>query len=294
MIRFFVFLFFIFSTLFSDQINSLNSIFYSSNSPRVNSLSGCIFPSDNIGDVFNNPSNYNFKSSNEVYSSFYGYLNNSVNVFQLAYNISSTSKHKINIGFVSRVINNNYNTVTAYTVNANAIDYEYINYENIYEFTDSEVGFLISYDKILGSFIFNSKIKSSIHSVNNDKAFGLGFDFYINRQLNDLNFIFGLKDVFFKKWDSDNIERYNVETIFGFSFQKGNLFSVFNIDNYNTKFGIEYNMFENFFLRLGYDKYNKHSYGFGIKMILLDLNYSYFQINDLSEDVNQFSISFNF
>ena len=62
----------------------------------------------------------------------------------------------------------------------------------------------------------------------------------------------------------------------------------------NMRFFVEYNMFENFFLRLGYDKYNKHSYGFGIKMILLDLNYSYFQINDLSEDVNQFSISFNF
>jgi len=294
MIRLFVFVFFIFFTLLLGQINSLNSIFYSSNSPRVNSLSSCIFPSENIGDVFNNPSSYNFKSNNKAYCSVYGYLNNSVNVFQLAYNISSTNKHKINIGFVSRVVNNNYNTASAYTINSNALDYEDINYENIYEFTDNEVGFLISYDKSLGNFIFNSKIKSSIHSLDNDKAFGLGFDFYISRKLNNLNFMFGLKDIFYKQWKSNSAEKYNVETIFGFSFQKGNLFSVFNVGSYNTKLGIEYNMLENVFIRLGYDKYSNHSYGFGVKMVLLDLNYSYFKINNLSEDVNQFSLSFNF
>ena len=284
----------IYSTLLSSQINSSNSIFNSANSPRVNSLSSCIFPSNNIGDVFNNPSDFNSTLNNKVYLSFYGYLNNSINVFQLAYNISSTKQHKINIGFISRIINNNYNTVSAYTIDGYAPNYEHINYENIYKFNDNEVGFLVSYDKTLGDFIFNSKIKSSIHSIGDEKACGLGFDFYINRGLNNLDFMLGLKDIFYKKWDSDNVEKYNIETIFGISFQKDNLFTVINFSNYNTKLGIEYIMIKNFILRLGVDKYNKYSYGFGIKMLLLDLNYSYFKINDLSEEVKQFSLSFNF
>ena len=228
----------IYSTLLSSQINSSNSIFNSANSPRVNSLSSCIFPSNNIGDVFNNPSDFNSTLNNKVYLSFYGYLNNSINVFQLAYNISSTKQHKINIGFISRIINNNYNTVSAYTIDGYAPNYEHINYENIYKFNDNEVGFLVSYDKTLGDFIFNSKIKSSIHSIGDEKAFGLGFDFYINRGLNNLDFMLGLKDIFYKKWDSDNVEKYNIETIFGISFQKENLFTVINFSNYNTKLGI--------------------------------------------------------
>jgi len=289
-----IYLFIICSTLLSNQINSSNSIFYSANSPRVNSLSSCIFPSNNIDDVFNNPSDFNSILNNKVYLSFYGYLNNSINVFQLAYNISSTKKHKINIGFISRMVNNNYNTASAYTVNGYAPIYEQINYESIYKFNDNEVGFLVSYDKFFGDFIFNSKIKSSIHSIGDEKAFGFGFDFYINRGLGNLDFMLGLKDIFYKKWESHNVEKYNIETIFGISFKKENLFTVINISNYNTKIGIEYTMLENFILRLGVNEYNKYSYGFGIKMVLLDLNYSYFKINDLSEEVKQFSLSFNF
>ena len=154
MINRFLCLFFIISSVFSKQINSSNSIFYSANSPRVNSLGGCIFSSNNISDVFNNPLNLNSAINNKTYFSFFNYLNNTVNVFQFTYKISISNQHSMNIGLVSRVIKNNYNTTLAWIPQGSSPQYEEIDYGNIYNFTDEEISLLLSYHRIIGKYIF--------------------------------------------------------------------------------------------------------------------------------------------
>ena len=148
--------------------------------------------------------------------------------------------------------------------------------------------------KIFGEYIINTKIKSSIHTIENEKAFGAGLDFYLSRSISNFNFMFALKDVFYKKWKNGIFEKSKINYIFGISLNSDKFLTVLNINNYNTKIGLEYYLLEDFVLRAGFSESGKYSYGFGLEMDIVDLNYSYFEINDLSEQIDQFSISFNF
>ena len=158
----------IITLLFPYETSLNNSIFNSSKSPRVSSLGNCYFLSENLGDVFYAPTNVYSNLSDKLYFSLYSALYDNLDITQISYNIFETKKEKINLGILHRVIKDNYNTENLDVWNDNGDnipEYSEINYDAINSYNDEEIGFLLSYHKIFGKYIINTKIKYSIHTI---------------------------------------------------------------------------------------------------------------------------------
>jgi len=289
----FLFSLIVISILYPNKLNNSNSIFYNANSPRVSALAGCLFVSNNLSDVFNNPLDLNEKIVNKTYFSFYNYFN-AINVFQFTYKIINTDRYNINIGFISRTVESNYNTSYAWLYNDGGPEYEQIDYSNIYSYRDQEIGFLFSYDKVLNKYIINAKIKPIVHLIDNDKSIGVNLDFFISRKFNNLRLMLGLINSNYKDWKDQGYERKYFDHVLSADLKFNNFFTVLNITRSNSKFGLEYYFSDNFILRLGIDNNNKYSYGFGITMDYIDFNYSFYNIDDIYDGIKQFSVAFNF
>ncbi len=282
-------LFFLCSFILSENINS---IFYNANSPRVNSLGGCIFSSNNISDVINNPLDLENEIMDKTYFSYYSFLNNSVNIFQVSYNVSNKKKYALNIGFLGRLIRNNYNTQYAWLEN-NDLQYEDIDYSLINNYDDTEVSIVLSIDRKFKNYNISAKIKPIIHLINDNKGLGISSDIYIAKNIDKINLMIALKDFYYKKWDNNSIEKDSFKVLFSTKYQFENFFIVGNFSEDNN-IGIEYELSNDFILRFGYNKLNKYTYGFGLHKGYLSIDYSYQYLYNFSTVVNQFSLSFKF
>ena len=289
-IKKFYILFFLCSFIAGEN---LNSIFYSSKSPRVNSLGSCIFNSNDISDVLNNPLDLNYNIIDKTYFSYYNYLNNSINIFQISQNIFNKENFVFNIGLVGRIIDDIYNTEQAWN-NSYNLQYEDINYSLINTFDDNEFGIVFSLDRKIKDYILSSKIKPIVHYINSNRGLGISADIFICKKLNNINLMVGFKDLYYMNWDKDYFEKSPFKFLLSAGYNFENIFIVANYLEENRKIGLEYKMFEEIFIRFGYNELNKYTYGFGIQTDFLSVNYSYNYLYNLSSTVNQFSLAFNF
>ena len=198
-----------------------------------------------------------------------------------------------NVGLLGKVVKNNYDTYDAWNENSN-LQYEDINYSLISTFDDREISLILSFDKKIKDFNVSTKIKPIVHFINGDKGFGISSDIFISRNIYNLNLMLALKDMYYKSWDNYSSEKYRFKFIFCTQYTRKNIFVVLNLSEYNNKIGIEYKIYNDLYIRFGYDELNKYAYGFGIQKDFLSINFSNKLFYDLSSNINQFSLAFSF
>ena len=284
-----------YSILLPYEVKINNSLFNLSKSARVSALGNCTFLSNKIGDIFTNPNDVLLSIAKKPHFSYFKYFQNSIKIFQFNYNLLENDKQKINFGIIRRVLENIYNTKNAWVDQNqnNSPEYFEINYDAIYKYSDQEIGLLFSYNRKIKNNILNIKFKPSMHIVDEHKAHGFDIDIYFNKNFKKLNILLGLVDSSYKNWDNGTYEKRNFNSLFGFSTRFNNLFLIFNYFEKNYKAGVEYMFHKNFHFRLGISEINKMSFGFGLNLKSIDINYAYFKLININEPINQISFTMN-
>ena len=280
-----------FSCLYSFSVNN-NSLFAFSKSARTASLSSIHFISDDISGVFYQPISNKRNIKNDYYFSFINQYDNQINILQLGYCIKHDNNKNISVGFIKRNIGNIYNTSNAWNENDSMPILEDIQYDNISNLFYEEFGLIFSYNRYFKNSIINIKVKPLYHRIDSNKAFGINIDLISNYELNNINILYGCNNIFsYKKWDSSLYEKHKIEYFSSISFKLKKMSLYFELNNLiNRKFGLEYNIDNFFFFRIGYNSNKKISYGFGIDLNIIDLNYSNINSNALGIS-HQISVS---
>ena len=264
-----------FSYSYSSNINN-NSLFAFSKSAKAASLSSIHFISDDISGVFYQPISNKRNIKNDYYFSFINQYNNQINILQIGYCIKHDNNKNLSVGFIKRNIDNIYNTSNSWDENNSIPSLEDIQYYNISNLSYEEFGFVFSYNRYLKNSIINIKAKPLYHRIGSNKAFGINIDLISNYEFNNLNILYGCNNIFsYKKWDSSLSEKFEIEYFSSISIQVKKMNLYFELNNLiKQKIGLEYSIDENIFFRTGYNSNNKLSYGFGIDLKIIDLNYS--------------------
>ena len=293
MSKIYVILFFAFLNAYS--INNNNSIFNISKNARSNSLSGIHSLSNNVSGIFNQPINMDYRIKGDTYFSYFSYFNNSVDVLQFALCLKSEDKSNLSVGILRRNIKDNFNTENAWIYSDNGPSFNGIDYSNISKFSDSEIGFLVSISsKITPSLSINFKLKPNYHKVLSKFAYGFGTDILIHKNINEFNFILGIKDVLsFKKWNNGTEEVYNPILYINASYNFKDKFLLFLETNTfkDKSFGAEHIINKIFFIRYGYNNLKNISFGVGVETEAINFNYCYLKFDDSNISyVNQYSL----
>ena len=270
----------------NDNIYSLIS------SPRNISIGGVHASSGNISSIFDSPIFLN-KNNNNIFLSIdkYSHL---YNVYHLSYCIYANDKSNLLLGLVRREINNNFNTNSAWEDDGYP-NLEDIDYTQIYNFQDKETGILIAYNQLIeNNFIMGINFKPIFHRI--DNVFGVGFSLDVRYliQMQRGRISFGIDNLLaFKKWDTDLLEKYDLNGYLGSSINisdRNTVFYEYNI-NSGSKLGFEIELINNLFIRTGINKYN-FCFGFGIQLENIKLDYAY--MNNKSEILgSNHSVGFN-
>ena len=188
---------------------------------------------------------------------------------------------------MQRNINDNSYTNNAWSDNGDNIpDYNEIDYSKIFNFTDQEIGLLLSYNKFLNkNSIIGINIKPNYHSIGINNALGLSFDIKYFQSINSHKIIFGLNDLLsYKKWDYGYEESFETVIFINYSYKLKDLLFIIEYDNYlNLKAGFEYQINDKFTFQLGSNDSNV-SLGFGFISKLVDVNYAYLHNNTIDFD----------
>ena len=284
-------LLFLFITSYSIANNINNSVYHNAKSPRINALGGSHFISDNISDIFYNPIRTNNKLNKKIYCSYFMQLDNLSEIFQFNYNLSDNKNYVLNFGFIVRKVDNIFNTAGALSNYNNPPEYSNIDYNSIYSYNDEEVGLLFSYNKKFNDFLFNVKCKPNFHFIDTKTAYGIDFDIYINRNINNINLMFGYIDFSYKKWKHGTIEKRSFYPLFSASIKMNK--SILAISSFNNKiiYGLEHSFLKNFIFRVGLSEYENITFGFGINVNLIELNYACFKLDEFDEYLKQYSLT---
>ena len=293
----FVSLVFLVAILNAYSVENKYSIFNVSKNARSNALSGMHLLSNNVSGIFVQPINLNNNIQGDSYFSYLSYFNNSVKVLQFAFCINNNSNNNISIGIVNRKVNNNFSTVYAWNYTDSGPLFNDINYSNISEFSDNEVGFLISFSsKLKSSFSINIKLKPLYHKLYSNFAYGFGTDIILVKEIKRFNFILGFDNlVSFKKWNNGTEEIFLPSIYLNSSYNLNDkLFIFIESDSYsNFKYGIEHKIRKFFFIRYGSNNQDDLSLGLGVSTDILNFNYSYFKYKDLDiPSFRQYSLTF--
>jgi hypothetical protein len=281
---------FFLSLLYSFNVNN-NSLFSFSKSAKVTSLGSIHFISNDISGVFFQPISNKRNIKTDYYFSFINQYDIKSNILQLAYCIDHDDHKNISFGIIKRNINNLYNTSSSWDTNNSILNLEDIQYENISKLSYEEFSLIFSYSRYLENSIFNIKVKPLYHRIESNRAFGINIDLISNYQLNNINILFGLNNIFsYKKWDSDLSEKSEIEYFSSMSFQLEKINIYFELSNLiKKKIAIECKINKNIFLRSGYNSIKRLSYGIGIDLNSIDINYSNLDLGLLG-DSHQISI----
>ena len=271
----------------NDNIYSLIS------SPRNISIGGIHASSGNISSIFDSPIFLSNNNNNNIFLSIdkYSHL---YNIYHLSYCIYANDKSNLLLGLVRREINNNFNTNSAWEDDGYP-NLEDIDYTQIYNFQDKETGILIAYNQLIeNNFIMGINFKPIFHRI--DNVFGVGFSLDVRYliQIQRGQISFGIDNLLaFKKWNTDLLEKYDLNGYLGSSINisdRNTVFYEYNI-NSGSKLGFEIELINNLFVRTGINKYN-FCFGFGIQLENIKLDYAY--MNNKSEILgSNHSVGFN-
>jgi len=271
--KYFIFLFFYLSILFSAI--EYDNIFEIKSSPRNIAIGNIHASTNDISSIFDSPI-YNSEVKRNFFVSINKY-SNLINVYHLGYSIISNNKLNLSFGLVRREIHNNFNTTNA-DIDGGYPNLYDIDYSNISKFKDNQTGILLSYNKKMSeNLILGINFKPEFHKILNVSAVGFRMDVRYLFLYNKYNFIIGVDDLFaVKKWDTGLIEKSNLNTYLSISAELSKsivfLFE-YNLDK-NIKIGTEFKVIDEILFRLGLDDSNL-SFGFGFKLKNLDIDYTY-------------------
>ena len=285
------------SILYSSSADS-NSIYTLNNNAQTSSLGGLHILSNDINGLFNQPIDLNSqKLRGNSYYSYSSHFNNIFDIFQFGYCIRHDNEGNISFGIIKKSIKNNYKTNNSWLFNSGGPSFSEIDYSSISTFSDHEIGFLISIsNKLSYSSSINFKVKPSIHTIDNNIAYGLAYDIIYFRKINKIDFILGVEDLFsLKKWENGENERYNLKAFSNVSFNfKKLLFSLELNQDLHSVYGLDYYISEFLSIRCGYNKLNDLTFGFGLRTEVFKFDYAYVNIeNDFINNINQYAITLN-
>ena len=286
-----------FSILYSSSIDS-NSIYTLNNNAQTSSLGGLHILSSDINGLFNQPIDLNSqKLKGNSYYSYSSHFNNIFDIFEFGYCIKHDNEKNISFGIIRKSIKNNHKTNNSWLYNSEGPSFSDIDYLSISTFSDHEIGFLISIsNKLSYSSSINFKVKPSMHTIDNNFAYGLALDIIYFRKINRMDFILGAEDIFsFKKWKNGENEEYNLRAFSNVSFNfKRLLFSLELDQGFHKVYGLDYFLSEFLSIRCGYNKLNDLSFGFGLRTDVFNFDYAYVNVeNNFINNINQYAITIN-
>ena len=287
-------IFFCFSLIFSNNINSYNSIYNFSKNARIHSLSGIHALSKNIGGLFYQPISNNKNMTGDTYIAYLNQYSNMIKIIQFGYCLRHDKNKNISIGFISRNIENLFNTSNAWDSNDFTVppQFDEIDYSKITNLKYKDYGFIVSYNKYFNDSILNYKIKPSYQLIESNYAIGLNIDLMFYKNFTKFDIIFGANDLFsYKKWNSGIIENNKRD----FFLSNSIIFNNFNVyieasSIYREKIAIEYNINNMLFCRFGKASNNNLTYGIGLNSNVFEFSYAYIMNNKILGSIYQISL----
>ena len=194
-------------------------------------------------------------------------------------------KHPVYIGLTNRLVNNIPDTRLAWVDNGNFLpESGEIDYFNIYEIDQQEIGIQFSTIRIWGPYTLGFNIKPSFTILAESISYGINFDVATMLQLIDkLDVMLRMEDIIgLEYWDSGTVETVSPMIMGGMNYHLSNLRLGLEIGSrieskapLHYHMGIEYEQQDQLSFRLGTSHYNQFTAGFGIQFSLVDFNYAY-------------------
>ena len=161
-----------------------------------------------------------------------------------------------------------------------------INYFNIEEISQQEIGVKIASIRTYNQIIFGINVKPFYTGLAEYNAWGLSGDIAaIYSPFNKYEFCLRIEDIInFKSWNTGTIETFRPLITAGvrihfssllFGFESGSRMEEHTRLNYHT--GVEFKQHENLFLRAGISNDSKFSVGIGIHLTMVGIDYAYVQ-----------------
>ena len=161
-----------------------------------------------------------------------------------------------------------------------------INYFNIEEISQQEIGVKIASIRTYNQIIFGINVKPFYTGLAEYNAWGLSGDIAaIYIPFDKCEFSLRIEDIInFKSWNTGTIETFRPLITAGvgihfssllFGFESGSRMEEHTRLNYHT--GVEFKQHENLFLRAGISNDSKFSVGIGIHLTMVGIDYAYVQ-----------------
>ena len=193
----------------------------------------------------------------------------------------------IYVSLLSRSVNDIPDTRSAWVDDGDSTpEIGEINYFNIEEISQQEIGVKIASIRTYNQIIFGINVKPFYTGLAEYNAWGLSGDIAaIYSPFNKYEFCLRIEDIInFKSWNTGTIETFRPLITAGvriqfsslmFGFESGSRVEEHTRLNYHT--GVEFKQHENLFLRAGISNDSKFSVGIGIHLTMVGIDYAYVQ-----------------
>ena len=193
----------------------------------------------------------------------------------------------IYVSLLSRSVNDMPDTRSAWVDDGDSTpEIGEINYFNIEEISQQEIGVKIASIRTYNQIIFGINVKPFYTGLAEYNAWGLSGDIAaIYNPFNKYEFSLRIEDIInFKSWNTGTIETFRPLITAGvriqfsslmFGFESGSRMEEHTRLNYHT--GVEFKQHENLFLRAGISNDSKFSVGIGIHLTMVGIDYAYVQ-----------------
>jgi len=193
----------------------------------------------------------------------------------------------IYVSLLSRSVNDIPDTRSAWVDDGDSTpEIGEINYFNIEEISQQEIGVKIASIRTYNQIIFGINVKPFYTGLAEYNAWGLSGDIAaIYNPFNKYEFSLRIEDIInFKSWNTGTIETFRPLITAGvriqfsslmFGFESGSRVEEHTRLNYHT--GVEFKQHENLFLRAGISNDSKFSVGIGIHLTMVGIDYAYVQ-----------------
>ena len=193
----------------------------------------------------------------------------------------------IYVSLLSRSVNDIPDTRSAWVDDGDSTpEIGEINYFNIEEISQQEIGVKIASIRTYNQIIFGINVKPFYTGLAEYNAWGLSGDIAaIYSPFNKSEFNLRIEDIInFKNWNTGTIETFRPLITAGvriqfsslmFGFESGSRVEEHTRLNYHT--GVEFKQHENLFLRAGISNDSKFSVGIGIHLTMVGIDYAYVQ-----------------
>ena len=233
-----------------------------------------------------NPALLVHSSEPSVHFSYKNKFTGLANINSFSY-LHQGEKSPIYVSLLSRRVNHIPDTRSAWMDDGDSTpEIGEINYFNIEEISQQEIGVKIASIRTYNQIIFGINVKPFYTGLAEYNAWGLSGDIAaIYSPFNKYEFCLRIEDIInFKSWNTGTIETFRPLITAGvriqfsslmFGFESGSRVEEHTRLNYHT--GVEFKQHENLFLRAGISNDSKFSVGIGIHLTMVGIDYAYVQ-----------------